>query len=199
MLAWVRQQVAGAPGGAGGLWRRIRPLGLLLFVAVIIVAVLFRHHLPDPRNAGYPGIFFLNLIGSGGMVIPMPGMLSLCFGSSALHLSPLAAALVAAAAETLGETTGYLAGVSGQGLVERLRLRATLESWVRRHGGIAIFAFSMIPSPLFDVVGIAAGTLRYPPARFYLATFAGKCVKDITVAYACMYWFEFAVRWLAGG
>lgn len=179
-------------------WRRFRPLLILVAVLFTVLVVLLREHLPSARTAGYPGVFVLNLIGSGGLVAPAPALASVCFGASVLGLLPALVGLLAATGETLGEITGYLAGVSGQGLVERLPLYRRLEPWVRRRGGIALFVLAVIPNPIFDVAGVAAGGLRYPLHQFLGVIFAGKCIKDMAVAYACLYGVDGITRWAGG-
>lgn len=178
-------------------WRRLRPWLILVAVLFIVLVAILQEHLPQPGKAGYPGIFLLNLIGSGGFFIPAPALAAVCLGSSVFGLMPLLVGLVAATAETLGEITGYIAGVSGQGLLEGLPLRGRLEPWVRKRGGIAIFIVAIIPNPVFDVIGIAAGGLRYPLPQFLGTVFAGKVIKDTAVAYLCLA-LEDSVRWFGG-
>jgi len=40
-----------------------------------------------------------------------------------------------------------------------------------------VFVFSAIPNPLFDLAGAAAGTLKMPVIKFFLACWAGETVK----------------------
>jgi membrane protein DedA with SNARE-associated domain len=55
---------------------------------------------------------------------------------------------------------------------------------MERHGGITILVLSVIPNPLFDLAGIAAGSLRYPLWRFFLVCWLGKTIKTTLVALA---------------
>ena len=43
-----------------------------------------------------------------------------------------------------------------------------------RFGDATVFVMAAIPNPLFDVAGMAAGSLRFPLWRFLLAAFLGK-------------------------
>ena len=54
-----------------------------------------------------------------------------------------------------------------------------------RRGTLVVFVFSVLPNPVFDFVGIAAGSTHYPLRRFIAAVFAGKIIKDLVVAYTC--------------
>ncbi|MBM3946514.1 MAG: VTT domain-containing protein [SAR202 cluster bacterium] len=173
----------------------MRPWLILVAVLFVALVAVFRDWLPQPGKAGYPGIFLLNLIGSGGFVLPAPAFVAVCLGGSVFGLMPLLVGLVAASAETLGELTGYIAGVSSQGLLERMPMRKRIEPWVARHGWAALFVFSVIPNPLFDVVGIAAGSLRFPLLKFLGVVFAGKVIKDTSFAYLCYAGLEDLVGW----
>lgn len=202
MVRWLSKQRDRLVSNGNEPWRRLWPWALVFAVVFIVLAVVFYDNLPSPRNAGYPGIFLLNLIASGGLVIPAPGLASTCFGTSALGLDVISVGLLAATAETIGELTGYLAGVGGRNFLDRLplaRLRRGLEAWVQRRGGLVILVVAAIPNPIFDVVGIAAGSLRYPLPAFLGYVFLGKCVKDLAVAYACLHGMDNIVRFFGMG
>ena len=55
---------------------------------------------------------------------------------------------------------------------------------MRKRGAVVIFIASLIPNPFFDVLGVAAGALRYPLRRFLLIAWAGKTIKNVGIAYA---------------
>ena len=75
----------------------------------------------------------------------------------------------------IGETTGYLAGYSGRGIVEKVKLYDRLVGWLKRWGVFAIFVLSVVPF-FFDLAGIAAGALRFPYWKFFLACWLGRTV-----------------------
>jgi uncharacterized membrane protein YdjX (TVP38/TMEM64 family) len=89
--------------------------------------------------------------------------------------------------------SGYVAGVSGQAVVENMRLYDRLLDRMRQHTRATVFVLiimAAIPNPAFDLVGIAAGTLRVPLPRFILSAFAGNLVKMLAFAYAGAYSFS---------
>ena len=65
-----------------------------------------------------------------------------------------------------------------------------LEEWMERRGAVVLFLVSIIPNPIFDLVGVAAGGVRYPVHRFFAIVFVGKVLKGILVAYTCFYGVE---------
>ena len=154
-------------------------LGLVL--AIVTVALIFRNDLADAedlvRRLGYPAIFTLSLVGAGGLVIPLPSTLAVFVGGDLLN--PVFVGLLAGVGEAMGEITGYALGYSGQGVIDKSRLYNRFERWVRKRGALVIFIVSVIPNPVFDVLGIAAGALRYPLRRFLLIAWAGKTIKNV--------------------
>ncbi|MDP6454901.1 MAG: hypothetical protein QF898_16480, partial [SAR202 cluster bacterium] len=52
---------------------------------------------------------------------------------------------------------------------------------------LVLFLVSAIPNPIVDVVGIAAGSVRYPFLRFMLIVLSGKIIKGLMIAYTCQY------------
>ncbi len=45
-----------------------------------------------------------------------------------------------------------------------------------------IFVLALVPNPLFDIAGIAAGALRVPVIGYLAAAAGGKVIKNIIVA-----------------
>ena len=169
---------------------------LLLGVGLVVAAWLLGSRFSDLSelsNVGYPGVFFLSFLGSAAMVLPVPGLISLCAVS--VVLNPLALGLLAATGETLGEISGYAVGYGGGGLVDRSKTYVRIRWWMRKRGWVVILLVSIIPNPLFDLVGIAAGATRYPMARFLGIVLVGKVIKGLTIAYTCSYGIR-ALPWV---
>ena len=165
-------------------------LRLLALLAVILIAVavfLLQDRFPAAESAAYPAIFLLALASNATVIIPAPGFLAVC--AAATTLSPLLIGLFAGAGWTLGETTGYLAGYSGQGIVEQNRVYRRIQPWMQRRGWIILFLFSVTPNPAFDFAGIAAGVARIPLWQFYSSVWAGKTIRAIVLAYTCSFAF----------
>jgi uncharacterized membrane protein YdjX (TVP38/TMEM64 family) len=57
-------------------------------------------------------------------------------------------------------------------------------AWTRRYGLWVILVLSIVPNPLFDLAGIAAGALRVPVRHFLLVCWVGKTVKTTAFAFA---------------
>ncbi len=161
----------------------------LAVVAVVVLAVAFRDKV-QLDQVGYVGLGLTVLIASGGLVLPVPSLATAC--AAGILLEPPYVALVAGSAGAVGELTGYFLGYSGRGVLDRSRFYHRIEEWMRRRGWLLLFLVSLIPNPIFDVVGIAAGALRYPVWRFLAVVWVGKLRKFLILAYACAY----SIDWL---
>lgn len=132
---------------------------------------------------GYLGVFTVNLANAATILLPLPGE-AINFAAGAI-LNPLSVGLIASIGSTIGELTSYAAGYWGRKVIlgqysERYK-RA--EVWLNRHGSLAIFVFALLPVLVFDVLGLAAGSLRFPFWKYILACWAGKILRCLIAAY----------------
>ena len=157
---------------------------LLIVIGITILVYSLRHEVRMLKQYGYFGIFVINVIGSATIVLPAPA-LSMVFMADGLNaLDPFWIGVAAGAGATIGELTGYGAGFSGQGFVEHAKMYERLHQLTDRYGMLTIFILAIIPLPLFDLAGMAAGALRMPLPKFMFATFGGKLIKMWIAAYA---------------
>lgn len=156
-------------------------LVLILVVALTVLLFIYRNEVRHLGGYGYPGIFIISIIANATIIIPLPGILITTAMGAVFN--PLGVALAAGAGSTVGELTGYLAGFGGQVIVEKRDWYGRVMKWMKKYGDITIFILSLIPNPLFDLAGMAAGTLKMPVWRFLLACFLGKFIKMFIFAY----------------
>ena len=112
--------------------------------------------------------------------------------SPVADLNPLLIGIIAGSAEAVGELTGYLAGMSGKAIFDRNRFYVRFKNLFSRYAALTLFFGSIIPNPLFDVMGVTAGSILYPVRKFLLLVFIGKVIKFSWVALGCYYgvtWF----------
>ncbi len=160
---------------------RIRPIGVLVSLAITGAVIAGQEQLRQLGQHGYAGVFLLSLIGNASLVLPLPTFLTAFVGGGVLD--PQAVGVIAAAGATIGELTGYLAGISGRATIENRETYGRVQEWMRRRGLLTLFVLAAIPNPLFDIAGMTAGVLRYPVPAFLLATWAGKTLKFLAIAY----------------
>ena len=174
---------------------------LLAVIATVVTAFMLRDQF-TLDHAGYGGVALSSLVASAGFILPVPALGAVCAAVvPPFQLNPLFIGLIAGGAEALGELTGYFLGYSGRAVISQSRIYHRLEGWMERRGGMLLFLVSIVPNPIFDVIGVAAGALRYPLWRFFVVVWAGKTIKFITFAYACSYsieWLSGSIEWLPG-
>ncbi len=155
--------------------------GIIFALAITILILVFRDQLRSVGKYGYLGIFFISMIGNATIVLPVPTFVTAFAGGGVFN--PIAVGVISAAGATLGEMTGYLAGTSGQAIVENRDMYDRFQGWMQRHGLLALFVLAAIPNPFFDVAGIIAGISKIPVPTFLAVTWAGKVVKFLIIAY----------------
>jgi membrane protein YqaA with SNARE-associated domain len=154
--------------------------------SIVTGVVLFTAGHLEPEGVGYTGAFLINLIGSASVIVPVPGLAAVCAAAAPdVGLNIIALGLLGGTGAAIGEMTGYLAGYGGQSFVQKSRYYNRVQRLVMRRGALALFVLAVLPTPLFDVAGIAAGSLGYPVRRFLIWVFFGKIIKFIGIAYAC--------------
>lgn len=172
--------------GAGRLtgWRLqlARILAIVLVVGLTVYLFSIRDRAADLARYGYPGVFLLSLVTNATLLLPMPGV-AITFAAGAIF-NPYLVALAAGLGSTLGELTGYLAGFSGQAVLERTDLYERLEGLTARYGPAVVFLLALIPNPVFDLAGASAGAMRMPVGRFLVWTWLGKTLKMLAFAVA---------------
>jgi membrane protein YqaA with SNARE-associated domain len=171
----------------------LRISALVGVVALLVILFIFRDQVKKLEDYGYIGIFLISIAANATIIIPLPGV-AFTTAMGAIF-NPVGVAIAAGLGAALGELTGYMAGFSGQGVIERAKLYERLVNWMRVHqnlayGMIALLAF--IPNPLFDVAGMASGALKLPLWKFLVACAFGKILKMLMFAYAGYY----SITWI---
>jgi len=164
-------------------WRLtvVRVLVILAVIALTVFLFLNRDQMQELEGFGYPGIFLISLLSNATLILPVPGVLF----TSAMGavFNPLWVALAAGTGAALGELTGYMAGFSGQGVIENKEWYARVTGWMQKYGDITVLILAFIPNPFFDIAGMVAGALRMPIRRYLLFSWIGKVGKMLLFAY----------------
>ncbi len=170
----------------------LRVLALLAVIGITLYVYDIRDHIKDFEAYGYPGIFLIALLANATVFVPAPGV-AVVFAMGSIF-NPFLVGLAAGSGGALGELSGYLAGFSGQAVVEQTHVYARIHPWVEKYGGWAILVFAAIPNPFFDVAGLAAGVTKMPLWRFLLFCWLGQVIKMTMFAFAGAY----SITWLSG-
>jgi uncharacterized membrane protein YdjX (TVP38/TMEM64 family) len=168
----------------------LRVLALLAVIAITYFVYSIRDRVGEFAAYGYPGIFLVALLANATVFLPAPGV-AIVFAMGSIF-NPLGVALAAGTGGAFGELSGYLAGFSGQAMVENTKVYDRIHPWVVKYGIWAIIALSAVPNPFFDIAGVAAGMAKMSLRRFLLACWAGQLIKMSMFAFAGHY----SINWL---
>ena len=160
----------------------LRAIVLLAVIALTVVLVIYREEIQKLQAFGYPGIFLFSILANATILIPVPGVVF----TSAMGavFNPLFVSFAAGAGAALGELSGYLAGFSGQAVVEDSPRYQRVVRWMEKYGDVTVLVLAFIPNPLFDLAGMVAGILKMPVWKFLIFCVIGKILKMMMFAYA---------------
>ena len=154
--------------------------------SVVIALTVYILLLPEDRaeklsSYGYLGVFIISVLANATIIVPAPGFIIVM--GMAVKFNPLLVATIAGLGATIGELSGYIAGFSGQGIIENQLRYEKVVKWMEKNGPLTITILAFIPNPLFDVAGMIAGAFRMPVLKFLFFALIGKLLKMILVAY----------------
>jgi uncharacterized membrane protein YdjX (TVP38/TMEM64 family) len=171
----------------------LRVLALAAVIGITVYIYSIRERVDEFAAYGYPGIFLIMLMANATVILPAPGV-AVVFAMGSVF-NPALVALAAGTGGAIGELSGYLAGFSGQAVVENARAYNRVQPWIQKYGAWAILVLSAIPNPFFDLAGIAAGVAKIPIWKFLLFCWIGQLIKMAMFAFAGAY----SIDWLADG
>lgn len=187
----VQAETQSKPKSASLQTKALRVLAILAVIGVTIYIYSIRDRVEQFQAFGYPGIFLIALLANATILLPAPGA-AIIYAMGAVF-NPWLVGLAAGSGGAIGELSGYLAGFSGQAMIERTDIYDRIKPWVDKYGGWAILVLSAIPNPLFDVAGVAAGIAKMPIQTFLFFVWVGQLIKMTMFAMAGKY----SIEWFA--
>lgn len=167
------------------LLRQLEPkhlLGLAVALGISLAIIYFQDEIRSWGRFGYLGAFVVMFLASATLALPTPVVfMTIAFGRTLPD--PLLAGLVIGTASALGEMTGYLAGYGVSRLVQQTVAYKQTRLAIRKYGLIALFVMALVPNPIFDLAGIAAGALGIRWWLFLLTVGVGKTLRAIFFTY----------------
>lgn len=158
----------------------------LLTLFLLFIVFQQRDYINRFNRLGYLGVLIINFISSATILLPLPGVASVFIGGAIWN--PVLVGSFSAVGAMLGEIFGYFLGYGSRGFLRSFERKnnwiKNLEDFFRRTGFLTIFIFSLLPLPVFDLIGIMAGALNYSLLKFSLATLLGKLARNILIAFS---------------
>ncbi len=160
----------------------LRALALVFVIGISIFVFIIRDKAEQLQGYGYLGIFLIAFLAYATVLLPAPGIAVVFTWGSIFH--PAGIAFAAGAGAVLGEISGYLAGFSGQAVIEKAAIYQRLSGFMQKNGTLTILLLSAIPNPFFDLAGAVAGASKMPLPKFMLWCWIGETIKMLLFAYA---------------
>lgn len=172
----------------------LRIISLLAVVAISLWIFSIRDKASELAAFGYPGIFIISILANATIFLPAPGV-AVVFAMGGIF-NPIILAVVAGVGSAIGELSGYMAGYSGQAVIERGDIYEKISPFIHKYGAATVFVLAAIPNPFFDLGGIAAGALKMPIRTFLTWCILGKIIKMMIFAYAGAYSIGWVMKFM---
>lgn len=173
----------------------------IALIAFIGLLVFFYSQNPDVfseliHSYGLLGLFIVTIIANATIVLPMPIDIFIFLLSDFPFFpfgafNPLLLAAIIGLAAAIGEMSGYFIGLFGVSSLEKMHSKKIskveeMELTIHKYGTPIIILGALTPFP-FDVIGIAAGLLKFDVKKFFVACYIGKFLRYLIIAYAGFY------------
>jgi membrane protein DedA with SNARE-associated domain len=171
-------------------------ISIAVTIALSFFILQHRSYIEQISHWGYVGLFIISVLTNGTFILPGLGII-ITFTMGGV-LNPAIVGAVAGIGEAVGAIGAYFTGYAGRGLLRDSNngLYLRLTNIVERHGSKAIFFVSAALSPIFYPFAVCLGMIRFGWVRFFLATWAGRTVKSMVLAYLGYLGLKAVLRWL---
>jgi len=172
--------------------------GISLTVTIVLSVLIIQHrsYIDQIAEWGYVGCFFINVLASGTLAMPGFGLV-LTFTLGGV-LNPAIVGAVAGIGEAIGAIGAYFMGYAGRGLFRdsNSSLYLRFSNIIDRHGSKAVFLIASLITPIYYPFAVFVGMIRFGWLRFFFATWAGRTIKNMMLAYLGYYGLRSILRWL---
>jgi len=156
-------------------------LQIILGILIAGVIFLFSSEFEALEGWGYLGVFVISLLSAATIFFPAPGWaIVIAMGGV---LDPLYVGLVAGIGAGIGEMTGYIVGHGAKDAAGNFKELKKYRELIKKHDVLGVFVLALIPNPLFDIAGLAAGALNIKWWKFVIACIVGRALRYVALAY----------------
>jgi len=172
--------------------------GISVAITVVLCVLIInnREWILQISRWGYVGCFAVNVITTGTPILPGFGtVFTFTLGGV---LNPAIVGAVAGIGEAIGYTGAYFTGYGGGGIFGNRegKLYIRFSSMIERHGSKAVFLLAALLAPIYYPLAVLMGMVRFGWVRFFLATWAGRTVKSMILAYLGYFGLRTILQWL---
>ncbi len=149
-------------------------LGLIVVCVVIFSAFFYKQQIEKYAMGGYLGVLISCFASTATVLLPAPGILVVI--QYAQLLNPVLVVVLGGIGTASGELIGYILGRAGKNITN-FNTDNKILRFFEKHPYVAVFIFSVLPLPLFDIIGIVSGMTKVNVCKFWLVCLMGKIVK----------------------
>ncbi len=169
---------------------------LVVATGASVAAIPFASEIRESGGTGFLVLFVLSI--QSGALFMLPGFGFASIGAFTIVFDdPWLPALVGTTGQVIGEMVSYLLGVTGSPWIQRQVTYQRVERWIRRWGLVVVFVIAAIPNPVFDIAGAVAGAAGLGWQRFFVASWAGRLIKNVVIALLALGGAELFGPWLS--
>lgn len=155
---------------------------LVVAVGASLAAIPLAPLIQEFPGPAYLALFLLSVQTGALFMVPGFGWAAIAAYAAALD-QVWVPALVGTSGQVIGEMLSYLLGATSSPWIRRRRAYRRVEAWIQKWGLLTVFVIAAIPNPLFDIAGAVAGAAGLGWWRFFIASWAGRLIKNAGFAF----------------
>lgn len=163
-------------------------LAVIITVAFSIAMWLIKDKVSDYLGISLLGVLITCFVSNSSILLPSASLFIVM--QAATIINPLLVSIVAAIGTTLGELVGFCLGRFGGNVIQNKKIDE-IEKKFHKKPYFIVFLFSLLPLPVFDIIGILSGACKINILKFILCCFAGKFIKIIFYAFFGKFLMQF--------
>jgi len=183
--------------------KALKTLAGVLFLFALLIALIYFIFVKNDQafaeiihSYGLFGLFLGSIIANASILLPLPIDIFVFLLANEPFVgeglvNAIALGLVAGLGSAIGEMSGYILGLMGAAGIESIKEKqyeklSEIKHNIKELGTVFIVLGAFTPFP-FDLIGIAAGLIKFDPKRFFFAALIGKVLRYVVIAVAGFY------------
>ncbi len=172
--------------------------GIAVGVIFALPYILFREKMQSMSTIGYIGLFLSCFVSNLSILLPTSSTIIIVAAASTLN--PWLCIIFGGLGTAFGEQASYLCGLVGSSGFDKADSTGKKYAlrWFEKEPFLTVFLFAFVPLPVFDIIGIIAGTKKMKWWKYTVAAILGKTLKFFLVIVAVYYFFPFVIDSIPG-
>ena len=166
-----------------------RLLSGCLIIALILFSILMwieSNYIKEHQLTTLISVFLYCFFSNATVLLPSSSLLMII--QSAMLITPLGVSVVAALGCTAGEIMSFSIGFLSSSHIEKnerfKKMFKRIEPHFKKSPFLLVFLFSLVPLPLFDIIGLLSGLYKLNIYKYSFFCFIGKLIKCLFFAFS---------------